>query len=99
MPINCKTFLNRPKNSYSPLGCKPIVVTTRILRGTGAQNKQELFFLTKPNTIREHATIDLLYIPPSFVVQANLPITEFVRVTSQAETRVIDTGLIRVTEK
>ena len=62
----CDTFINRPKGSYRPLACKPIVVTTRELRGTGAANKQDLFFLIKPNTFREHATIDLLFTHPPY---------------------------------
>ncbi len=94
----CNTFLNRPKNSYRPLACKPIVVTTRELTGTGAQNKQELFFLTKPNTIREHATIDLLYTAPSYVVQAQLALTIFTRATSQGERRITSDGKTRVTQ-
>lgn len=64
----CNNFINRPIGSYRPLRCRPIVVTTRELRGTGLANKQDLFFLTKPNTIREHATLDLLYPAPFYVV-------------------------------
>jgi len=63
----CDTFLNRPIGSYRPLRCRPIVVITRELRGTGLANKQDLFFLIKPNTFREHATIDLLFPTPFFV--------------------------------
>lgn len=95
----CDTFLNRPIGSYRPLACKPIVVQTRELRGTGAANKRDLFFLTKPNTMREHATIDLLFPTPDFVRQATTPdltLVDNARITSDAKVRVIDTALIRV---
>lgn len=68
----CRTFLNRPTGSYRPLRCKPIVVTTRELRGHGNANKADLFFLMKPNTFREHATIDLLFGHPFWLRQAVL---------------------------
>ena len=96
----CNFFINRPIGSYRPLACKPIVVTTRELRGTGLANRQDLFFLTKPNTIREHATIDLLYPTPFFVKLATTPtpvVQDNARITINGFTRVIDTGLIRVT--
>lgn len=98
--VNCATFINRPVGSYRPLACKPIVVTTRELRGTGLANRQDLFFLTKPNTIREHATIDLLYPAPFFVREAVTPTVQLpdnARITINGFARVIDTGLIRVT--
>ncbi len=95
----CDNFINRPVGSYRPLACKPIVVTTRELRGTGDANKRDLFFLTKPNTIREHATLDLLYPTPFWLREAVTPDVTLVnnaRITSDAKVRVIDTALIRV---
>lgn len=95
----CDNFINRPIGSYRPLACRPIVVQTRELRGTGAANKRDLFFLTKPNTIREHATIDLLYTAPFWLREAvtpDLTIVDNARITSDSKVRVIDTALIRV---
>lgn len=100
MPQNlCDTFLNRPLNSYIPLRCRPLIVTSRELRSTGRANKAELFFITKPNTIREHATVDLLYPKPFWLDTALHPDQQFreERITTDNQTRVIDTGLIRVT--
>jgi len=91
----CNTFINRPINSYRPLACKPIVVQTRELRGTGQANKNDLFFLTKPNTIREHATIDLLFTHPNWLREA-VQETTLVRVTANGFTRVTDLGLVRI---
>ena len=88
----CDTFINRPKGSYRPLACKPIVVTTRELRGTGAANKQDLFFLIKPNTFREHATIDLLFTHPPWIVQALQPESRFARETNNGFIRLTDEG-------
>ncbi len=68
----CDNFIDTPVGHYRPLACKPIVVQTRELRGTGLANKQDLFFLTKPNTIREHATIDLLFPSPAFIRQHHI---------------------------
>ncbi len=92
----CDTFINRPKGSYRPLACKPIVVTTRELRGTGMANKQDLFFLIKPNTFREHATIDLLFTHPPWIVQALQPESRFARTTQNGECRVTESGNVRV---
>lgn len=96
----CDNFINQPAGLYRPLACKPIVVQTRELKGTGYANKQQFFFLTKPNTIRENATIDLLYPTPSwYETNINNPIVipDNTRVTTQGAIRIIDTGLIRVT--
>ena len=92
----CSNFRNAPPGSYRPLVCRPIVVTTRKLSGHGLANRQELFFVTKPNTIREHATLDLLYPHPSWLVNAITPDSLFVRKTSDDKTRLTDMSLIRV---
>lgn len=63
----CKTFMGVQKGAYKPLACKTDVVTTRVIGNTGKANKAEFFFLTKPNTIRERATVDLLYPTPSWL--------------------------------
>ena len=95
----CATFINRPPNSYRPLACRPLVITTREITGTGRENKQQLYFITKPNTIRERATLDLLYPTPSWLANAVKPEAkqQFERITTVGDTRVIDIGLIRVT--
>ena len=92
----CKNFQNVPLGAYRPLVCKPLVVTTRDIGGHGLENRQRLFFLTKPNTIREHATLDLLFPHPPWLTQAVTPDSQFVRKTSEDETRLTDMSLIRV---
>ena len=92
----CSNFQNVPPGAYRPLVCKPIVVTTRTFGGHGLSNRQELFFVTKPNTIRERATLDLLYPTPPWLQEAVTPDTVFVRKTSEGETRLTDMSLIRV---
>jgi hypothetical protein len=94
------TFLNRPNSSYLPLRDKFPIATTRLIGKTGRQNKQEFFFLTKPHTIREKATIDLIFPTPSWL-QADLDgkfkKQIFTRITVTGDTRIIDGGLIRIT--
>lgn len=92
----CDTFINRPKGSYRPLACRPIVVQTRELRGTGAANKQDLFFLIKPNTFREHATIDLLFTHPLWLRDATLVLQRYERETTGGHTRETVGGHTRV---
>jgi len=97
--VICKTFLNRPRSSYTPLACKQPVITMREMTKGGDANKQEFFFLTKPNTIRERATLDLIYPHPQWLVreiEGKDIVLVFERVTTGGETRVIDGGLIRV---
>jgi len=96
----CKTFINSSPNSYRPLACKPVVVNSRELTKSGLANRQELFFLTKPNTIREHATVDLLYPIPLWLkreVDNPSVVPAYARVTSGHAIRIVDFGLIRVT--
>ena len=66
----------------------------------GDANKQEFFFLTKPNTIRERATLDLLYIHPQWLVrdiESKLVVLSFLRITATGETRITVSGDDRVT--
>jgi hypothetical protein len=94
----CSTFVNRPPGTYRPLVCKPVVFETRDIKGTGLQNKQNFFFLTKPNTIRERATIDLLYPTPFWLKQARQGsvVLTFERVTSEGNPRVTTDDFLRV---
>lgn len=69
-PDVCNNFINRPANSYRPLACKPIVVTSKEIPFTGQQNREFYFFLTKANTIRESATLDLLFPHPEWLKRA-----------------------------
>ena len=94
--LDCRIFRNN-RLGYVPLSCRSVTVDTRTLTGTGAANKQELFFITKPNTIREHATLDLLYTHPPWLVRALQPGTLDIRVTSDGRTRVTSDDLERVT--
>lgn len=63
----CDIFINRPITEYRPLACRPVTVTTRELTGTGRANKSDLFYMTKGNTMREHATIDLILLVPDWL--------------------------------
>lgn len=93
----CSEFINRPINSYRPLACKPLTVQTRDIPGTGRQNKANYFFLMKPNTIREYATLDLLYPTPSWLnLAVQNPSLVFQRVVTTGEARVTTTGFLRV---
>ena len=95
----CKTFLNLPPGRYKPLVCKEIIFTSRTIGQTGKRNAAEYFFLLKPNTLREHATLDLLYPTPNFLKFAiqNDSKSTFVRQTSGGFTRITTASFIRVT--
>lgn len=98
--VICKTFLNRPSNSYIPLACKQPVITMREITQGGDANKREVFFLFKPNTLREHATLDLIYPQPEWLVreiESSLIVTEFLRITTSGDTRITVSGDDRVT--
>ncbi len=99
MPPNvCKVFINVPKFSYKPLVCKTDVIETRDIKFTGKANKADFFFLTKPNTIRERATLDLLYPTPNFLKFAlQRGAGSFQRVTVSGFTRLTTDNFIRVT--
>ena len=95
----CKTFLNLPPGRYKPLVCKEIIFTSRTIGNRGKANAAEFFFLLKPNTLREHATLDLLYPTPNFLkfaVQKSLA-ASFVRKTTGGFTRITTNSFIRVT--
>jgi len=64
----CKFFINLSDNSYKPLACKPLTVTSEDDIGeSGINNAYKAFFLMKRSTSRESATIDMLYPTPNFV--------------------------------
>lgn len=94
----CKTFIGVSKGAYKPLVCKTDVVTTRVIGNTGKANKAELFFLLKPNTLRERATVDLLYPTPSWLKAALQKgvIPPLNRITVGGFSRITTTGFIRV---
>ena len=94
--LDCRVFRNN-RLGYVPLSCRAVTVDTRTLGGHGAANRQEFFFLTKPNTIRERATLDLLYAHPPWLVRTVQPLTTDTRVTSEGRTRVTSDGRTRVT--
>jgi len=94
----CSLFQNQPIGGYRPLACKQDVITTRDIGGTGVANKLEFFFLTKSNTIRERATVDLLYPTPPWLVKAlQKTTTIFARATINGQARVTTAGFLRVT--
>ncbi len=98
--VICKNFINRPLNSYRPLACKQPVFTTRDIKGTGAANWQNMFFIFKPNTLRERATLDLLYPTPNWLrdeIFSDLIVTLFQRITTAGDNRVTVAGDDRVT--
>ena len=93
----CNIFVNRSRNSYKPLRCKPITVDTRTIGETGRANKQAYFFLMKPNTIRENATLDLLYPTELWLRKAATDVVlTLTRVTVAGDTRITVDGDIRV---
>jgi len=97
----CEAFINVSKFSYKPLVCKTDIIQTRDIMGTGKANKADFFFLTKPNTIREKATLDLLYPTPNFLKFAlQKPLSSmgiFFRVTTNNLQRLTTNGFIRLT--
>lgn len=93
----CEAFINASKFSYKPLVCKTDIIQTRDIVGTGKANKADFFFLTKPNTIREKATLDLLYPTPNFLKFALQKGMAFARVTTAGFTRITTSGFLRVT--
>jgi len=94
----CDIFVNSPRNGYRPLACKQITVQTREVQGTGRANRLNYFLLARPNTIREHATIDLLYEVPTWLKNAHIKRQLFsTRITSDGATRITSAGNIRIT--
>ena len=95
----CSVFLRQPPGAYKPLVCKDIIANTRSIKGTGAANKLDYFFLMKPNTMREYATLDLIYPHPSWLktaVQSGAK-QQFVRITAGGFTRITTGSFVRVT--
>jgi len=95
----CKVFLRQAPGAYKPLVCKEIIANTRSIRGTGQANKNDFFFLLKPNTLRGRATLDLLFTHPDWLkktVQSKGKQT-FVRATAAGFTRITTAAFIRVT--
>ena len=95
----CKVFLRQQPGAYKPLVCKDIIAGTRSIKGTGQANKLDYFFLMKPNTMREYATLDLVYTHPTwlkFAVKSRLR-DNFVRITPEGFTRITTNSFVRVT--
>lgn len=95
----CRVFLRQAPGAYKPLVCKEPIANTRSIKGTGNANKQDFFFLLKPNTLRERATLDLLYPHPTWLklaVQSGQAAT-FVRLTVTGLTRITTNSFVRVT--
>ena len=65
----CREFINLDPDGYKPLACKPITVQSEDdIGGHLLENAYKFFFLAKRDTIREHATLDVLYPTPNFIV-------------------------------
>lgn len=95
----CRVFLRQQPGAYKPLVCKEIIANTRSIKGTGQANKNDFFFLLKPNTLREYATLDLLFTHPQWLkaaVQGAAKQT-FVRITAGGFTRITTNSFVRVT--
>lgn len=100
MSLNlCRVFLRQTQNAYKPLVCKEPIANTRNIKGTGDANRQDFFFLLKPNTLRERATLDLLYPHPTWLKLAvqSKNATTFVRLTRTGLTRITTASFVRVT--
>lgn len=95
----CQVFLRQPPGAYKPLVCKEIIADTRSIKGTGQVNRLDFFFLLKPNTLREYATLDLVYPHPSWLQSAvqSSGKMQFVRLTTGGFTRITTNSFIRVT--
>lgn len=64
----CKEFINLPEDGYKPLACKPLTVTSEgDIGGRGLENAYKFFFLAKRDTIRENATLDVIFPTPNFI--------------------------------
>lgn len=95
----CRVFLRQAPGAYKPLVCKEVIANTRSIRGTGQVNRLDYFFLMKPNTMREYATLDLVYTHPQWLqsaVQSRGKQT-FVRATAGGFTRITTNSFVRVT--
>ncbi len=64
----CKEFINLSNDGYKPLACKPLtVVSENDIGGRGLENAYRFFFLAKRDTIRENATLDVIFPTPNFI--------------------------------
>ncbi len=64
----CKEFINLPENGYKPLACKPLTVKSEDdIGGRRLENAYRFFFLAKRDTIRESATLDVIFPTPPFI--------------------------------
>ncbi len=103
MMVKVCTFFNaaqqdrRQPLAYEPLACKQPTAESRTITGRGLANKQQYFFLMKPNTIREHATLDLLY-PTPFWLRLALQKSRILvqRVTTAGNDRITTDDFLRV---
>lgn len=95
----CRVFLRQPPGAYKPLVCKEVIANTRSIRGTGQVNRLDYFFLMKPNTMREYATLDLIYTHPQWLKTAvqGAGRQQFVRATAGGFTRITTNSFVRVT--
>ncbi len=95
----CRVFLRQQPGAYRPLVCKDIIADVRSIKGTGQANKLDFFFLLKPNTLREYATLDLIYTHPLWLKQAvqRRQRDNFVRLTAGGFTRITTDSFVRVT--
>ncbi len=97
--FNAAQQIKRQPLAYEPLVCKQPIVETKTITGRGLQNKQNYFFLMKPNTLREHATLDLLY-PTPFWLRLALQQSNVLaqRITTQGEDRITTDDFLRVSQ-
>ena len=99
MPLDCNLFAgNNRTGGYTPLSCRPQITETVTLTGHGLENRQQLFFYTKANTIRERATLDLLYPAPFWLVRARQRLSFGNRITSTGQNRITSHGRQRIAE-
>lgn len=103
MMVKVCTFFNaaqqerRQPLAYEPLVCKNPIAETKTITGRGLENKQQYFFLMKPNTMREHATLDMLY-PTPFWLRLALQKTRLLaqRITTGGNNRITTNDFLRV---
>jgi hypothetical protein len=90
MATSSGQFLNKP----------PTIQVVDNIGGRGRVNKQNFFYLTIPNTIREKATLGLIYPTPAVIRKAlddKKRVPQFVRITVGGNTRITVSGDDRVT--
>ena len=94
-------FSNVPPGSYKPLAFKYPVIENRLITKGGIANAQEFFFITKGNTIKERATLDLLYPTPLWLKRLlkTQAVNTFDRITPEGYTRITPDGFLRVVKE